>query len=154
MRLLPIFRYGENLVNLDVCQYLLYAAWPPKFELIDYVCVAQPKVNPLNAGRVISDSGCCFVVLIAIGSRDFHLCPQAIAVGFDANQLQNDPVAVIHQAIHKQFRWTVQYRHDDVYFSIVIEIAKRCSTMRSGCGKSRAGLGAHILEVRSEEHTS
>jgi len=141
--------YREYLIDFYVFQHLPDAARPCEFNAIDDPSRAQPKVHTLITGRTVAHSGRRVVVLNAERSLHLDLCAQAIAIGFDPDQLQNDPVvaaALKARVVHPYFRRTIQDRDHGIDLAIVVEIAKRRAAMRCWNRKRFSRLCTHILE--------
>jgi hypothetical protein len=88
-------------------------------------------VHALIAGRVVAECSCHFVVLRAQRSCYLDLRSETVAIGFDADQLQDDPVVPAVGAVHPHFRPAVQYRDYDIDLAVVVEVSEGCAAMWS-----------------------
>src|ERR1700740_2735343 len=89
----------------------------------------------LVTGRVVADSGGRLVVLHAYRSCQPDFGSEAIAIRFDADQFQNDPVVLGTDVltcgtVHPNFGRSVQNGDDRIDLTVVVQVAEGRATMR------------------------
>src|SRR5882762_5824130 len=134
----------QNLIRMNIFQYLHNSARPTHLNLLHYFVLSEPKVHTLGARRKVATRRRDCRKLCSACGHNLHFSANSISIALVACEFQQNPVILRGCLVMKHVCRPFIRIHNCIHAPVVVQISGRHSARHPQLPKYRPRLSGHV----------